>query len=161
MKKLLLVILCSSLPLTALANPWVYHESKDEMRGTSSYSAVLRSDSAKYFASSSDEYARMTILITSLDNEKPIDATLLMSHGSIKCLSSASCYIQAKFDDGSIEDFKVTPVNGKGNMLAVNDFNLFIKDLADSKTAFIEVRLGDGGRAQFKFSPEKPRFTAN
>lgn len=159
MKRVLLVaVLCALMPLNAFANPWLYHESKDEMRGTSVYTAVLKSTNTIDLLSPYDGGSRLTIMLISQDAKKILGVALMLNNGRVACKSLDKCIVSAKFDDGPVKAFSVIPAGDAGNSFSVTDFQSFLSDLSESKSAFVEIHIYRQGAAQFKFSPEPLDF---
>lgn len=155
---ILLAVICALNPLTAMAGSWTYNEAKDEMRGTSTYSAELKSINVKEFSSPYDGGSSLTIMMVSQDDKNIVGIALILNNGRVACRSVDNCIISTKFDDGPIKEFSVSPAGRSGNALKVNDVPSFSGLLKGSKNVFVEVPVYQEGAVQFKFSPEPFKF---
>lgn len=159
-RKILIAAVCALSPLAAMASSWVYHESKDEMRGTSTYSAELKSTNVKEFSSPYDGESSLTILMVSQDDKNILGIALVLSNGRMTCQGAGKCIISAKFDDGPIKEFSASPAGRSGNAIGINDISSFAGLLKGSRSVFVEVPVYQEGAVQFKFSPEPSKFDA-
>lgn len=157
-KKIILAGLLALLPLASVADQWVMHEKKDEMRGASTYIAELRSKNTIELSSPHEGEVKLVIMMVSQDAKNILGTALILNNGRLVCQSINRCIISAKFDDGPVKEFSVSPVGSSGNALSISDFHSFAKDLNSSNKVFIEVPVYREGAAQFKFSPEPLAF---
>ncbi|MHC8029918.1 hypothetical protein ACYA5A_21605 [Klebsiella pneumoniae] len=145
----------------AAASPWVYQDSKDEMRGTSTHIAVTESTNFKEFSFPYNGGAKLRILLVSNDDKTVSAAGLSLDKGQFVCSDRKECEISAKFDDGSIQEFAVIKTKNSENTLLIVDSSLFAETLRISKSAFIEVPVYQEGNQQFKFELEPAKFESN
>lgn len=158
MKRVILAAILAINSLAAVAGPWIYNETKDEMRGTSSYYAELKSTNTKEFSSPYDGGSSLTILIASQDDKNIAGVLLVLNNGRIACQSSVKCAISMKFDDGEVINGYASPYGSAGNALKIEDTPSFAGLLKEAKGVFVEIPVHGEGRVQFKFSPEPFKY---
>lgn len=133
---------------------WVYSESVDEMRGTTTYTAITTSRNNVHLDSPYDGGTDLSIVIRNtaeLGNE----LLLVTNNGQLWCEYS-NCFMTVKFDEGSIEEYAISRATGGSSdvMFLSDSENDFISKLKASKQTMIEVGFFNNGNKQFTLDTE-------
>lgn len=150
-------------------NPWEYDQSVDEMRGTKSKYAYLKSDNVVDFDFPYDGGSSLQISLRK-NNNNPTDVMFSISKGQFSCNTiTDSCYASIKFDNEAIQNIELAQTTDHSSdvFFISNQFdvNQFINDLKKSKKLIIELPFYQEGKKQFKFklsqlnwdSPKQPK----
>jgi hypothetical protein len=143
------LVVVASHSATALAQPWERFELKDEMRGTVTHSASIKSTAA------GDE--NVTLVMQVVDkgrNEQGI--VFQLSGGAIAC-DEHICNVSVKFGDGEVTEESMA-VDGKRTAILPTMASAFSGAVGLSKEVFVEIPLTSGPVAQFKFVIDEPAF---
>lgn len=133
---------------------WVYSESVDEMRGTTTYTAITTSRNNVHLDSPYDGGTDLSIVIRNSD-ELGNELLLVTNNGQLWCEYS-NCSMTVKFDEGSIEEYAISRATGGSSdvMFLSNSENDFISKLKASKQTMIEVGFFNNGNKQFTLDTE-------
>ncbi|NXZ87041.1 hypothetical protein HZI30_08860 [Serratia fonticola] len=135
------------------AQDWEYKEVKDEMRGTVTHIASLKSENEIQYSPPYDGGASLEILLFSNDGEISDKVALVLSNGQVSCSKDNVCDVQAKFGNGKVEDMTTKIAGDKNEMLVVFDAPEFVEKLRLSQNLIIEIPVYREARSQFKFLP--------
>ena len=132
---------------------WNYSEKKDEMSGEVSKKAELMCDEVQV---GDDNYKR-DLMIRVEDGKK----AQLMSNRAIWFSSDFFLYgsmnIDVKFDEGTIEKFKVTRKKGEvEKMVNIANSADFIKKCSEAKKIVIRMNIQEGGEMTWVFTVDEP-----
>jgi hypothetical protein len=143
---IILALICT----TAQAQ-WNYRTEKDEMRGTKTFFALLRSlNRAQLTAPHKGETPLHITLRKKSDDD--FDVILWIEDGKFQC--DGSCSISMKFDAEDIEEWPVKTIPGTKVMILTYS-GVFIDKLRTAKSLIMEVTHFSGvskGSFQFKFN---------
>jgi len=136
-------------------NSWEYEESKDEMRGTKSKFAYLKSDNRINFDFPYDGGSFLQITLRKNDTN-PSDVMFAISKGQFNCNTiTESCFAAVKFDNGPIQNIELAgSADHSSEVMFIshqNEVNKFIAELKNSKNLIIELPFYREGNKQFKF----------
>lgn len=129
---------------------WRYDEGKDEMRGTVTAFAELRSSNAAQLRFPYAGGSTLSILLRQSGQRQ--DAMIVVSKGQFVC-GLDGCRYAVKFDD-KLEQISLSRASsGSSDVLFVSNSTQFIKQLRSAKAVIVEVEFYDHGREQFTFAP--------
>lgn len=133
---------------------WTYNESVDEMRGTTTSTAVTTSRNNVHLESPYSGGTDLSIVIRHSD-ELGNELLFVTNNGQLWC-EYRSCSIAVKFDDKSVEDHAVSrAVGGSSDAMFLEDSeNDFISKLKSSKQTMIEIGFFNNGNQQFTLDTE-------
>jgi hypothetical protein len=153
-----------SQDMTKLPKGWTYDVTKDAVRGTSRWHAILQSTNMPLVEFPHEGVSPAFLSVRQSSDEGPFDedAILVFTHGRLDC--GKICYLPAKFDNG--QTFYIASVaQGCGKdqcvFLAIRksleeidagkpDRN-FLRELLKARTLILEVPIYEFGNYQYKF----------
>lgn len=131
---------------------WIYHQNKDEMRGSTAYYAANTSTNTVTFDFPYDGGSKL--ILTLRKNKDGNDVILTITKGQILC-DLRGCEAAFKFDNGSVQSITMSePDNHSSDTLFVTYDKTeaqIIKQIKQSKKLVIEVPFYQEGRKQFTF----------
>lgn len=154
MKKAFLAFIFVGFAGVCHAQNWEYKEIKDEMRGSSTYIASLKSENENQYSPPYDGGASLEILLFSKDGKISDKVGLVLTRGQLSCPRNDVCDVQAKFGDGQVEEMTTKVVGDSNDTLVVFYAPEFVETLRLSERLIIEVPVYKEGRSQFKFLPK-------
>lgn len=130
---------------------WQYDESIDEMRGTTTYTAISMSENNVYLESPYSGGTNLGIIIRHSD-ELGNEVLVVTNNGQLWCEYS-NCIMTVKFDDKSVEQYSISRAAGGSSeaMFLDSSEDEFINQLKKSKKTMIEIGFFNNGNQQFKF----------
>jgi hypothetical protein len=129
---------------------WVYQRSKDEMRGTTSKFAVLKSSNFLIFGFPYKGGAARLAL-----RQRPEDGlnVILTIDGQFLCSQFTNDTVAVKFDDGPIRRFECSrPKEESSGSIFINDEQTFLSRLRKAKKVIIEADFYREGPKQMVFN---------
>lgn len=134
-----------------LKKNWVYDETKDEMRGDSTYLATNTSTNMVELEFPYSGGTNLNIVLRK-DAEHGNDVIFAVNKGQLFCTYN-DCYISAKFDDGPVEKFTTAEAEAGSSevLFLANNQSGFVKKLKSAQSVMIEVQFFNHGKEQFKF----------
>lgn len=134
-----------------ITSSWDYDESIDEMRGTTTYTAISMSENNVYLESPYSGGTNLGIIIRHSD-ELGNEVLVVTNNGQLWCEYS-NCIMTVKFDDKSIEQYSISRAAGGSSeaMFLDGSEDEFINQLKKSKKTMIEIGFFNNGNQQFKF----------
>lgn len=129
---------------------WDYSEQTDQMRGSVTRRADLRSRDAIDLG---QPYGVVHVeLILQRTGDEPIRAYLHV-RGQFACNYADDDKISVKFDDGPVEDIKCSELaDGSPGYLAIEDAPDFVEKLRASSRLIIEAQYYENGLRQVRFN---------
>lgn len=139
----------SETPVTT--SNWLYDESIDEMRGTTTYTATTVSKDDVYLESPYGGGTNLGIIVrhsAELGNE----VLVVTNNGQLWCEYS-NCIMTVKFDDKNVDQYTISRAAGGSSeaMFLDNSETDFIDELKKSKRTIIEIGFFNNGNKQFTF----------
>lgn len=172
MKKICGVVCFFVLSSAASASNWDTSYSTDEMRGTAQKFVQTDSDNNVDFDFPYNGGSGLGLMLRSKKTQlkdgqsaeglKLSEAAIVISKGQFNCNSFDDCHISAKFDDGKIQKFAMSPAKGgRADVLFFDNPKPFIDNVKSHKRLIIEADFYNSGPKQFKFDlsgaePPKP-----
>jgi hypothetical protein len=137
-----------------IVNNWQYNQSVDEMRGTTTYTAVTTSRNNVHLGSPYSGGTDLSIVIRHSD-ELGNELLLITNNGQLWC-EYRNCLMTVKFDDKSVEEHAVSrAVGGSSDVMFLDDSESdFINKLKSSKQTMIEIGFFNNGNQQFTLDTE-------
>lgn len=134
-----------------LKKNWIYDETKDEMRGDSTYLATNTSTNMVELEFPYSGGTNLNIVLRK-DAEHGNDVIFAVNKGQLFCTYN-DCYISAKFDDGPVEKFTTVEAEAGSSevLFLANNQSGFVKKLKSAQSVMIEVQFFNHGKEQFKF----------
>lgn len=134
-----------------LKKNWIYDETKDEMRGDSTYLATNTSTNMVELEFPYSGGTNLNIVLRK-DAEHGNDVIFAVNKGQLFCTYN-DCYISAKFDDGPVEKFTTAEAEAGSSevLFLANNQSGFVKKLKSAQSVMIEVQFFNHGKEQFKF----------
>ena len=134
-----------------LKKNWIYDETKDEMRGDSTYLATNTSTNMVELEFPYSGGTNLNIVLRK-DAEHGNDVIFAVNKGQLFCTYN-DCYISAKFDDGPVEKFATAEAEAGSSevLFLANNQSGFVKKLKSAQSVMIEVQFFNHGKEQFKF----------
>lgn len=135
-----------------VGSQWSYDTDKDEMRGTTSYFASVRSDDTINLGFPYEPDTAELIL-----RKQPSDgqSVILRAPGQFICHSYRDDTVAVKFDNGPIQQFECgEPADATTGVLFIRGSGRFIEKAKSSKRVIIEVPMYQAGRQQITFDVE-------
>lgn len=134
-----------------LPSHWVYEESKDEMRDSTSYFASNKSLNTVELQFPYSGGTQLSLLLRN-DAKYNKDLLFLVNKGQLFC-SYQDCHVNIKFDDGDIKKYATNKADGGASevLFLAKDTSGFVKKLKNAKSVTIEVNFYNHGAEQFKF----------
>lgn len=134
-----------------LKKNWIYDETKDEMRGDSTYLATNTSTNMVELEFPYSGGTNLNIVLRK-DAEHGNDVIFAVNKGQLFCTYN-DCYISAKFDDGPVEKFTTAEAEAGSSevLFLANNQGGFVKKLKSAQSVMIEVQFFNHGKEQFKF----------
>ncbi|WP_159981927.1 MULTISPECIES: hypothetical protein [unclassified Novosphingobium] len=131
---------------------WTYSTNKDEMRGSESHYASLKSDAEIQL---DFPYGEQTPEILIRQSPKfGFDILVGVASGQIQCSEYSDGHLSVKFDDGPIQRFGCTEAaDGSSNMVFVDNAKSFLAKLKTSKKVIVEAQFYQNGMQQMTFQP--------
>ena len=134
------------------ANPnWAYEESVDDMRGTTTYTAISNS---KNNVNLEFPYTGGTYLnlIVRYNDESKNEVLIVTNNGQLWCEYN-SCEMTVKFDDKKVKPYSIVRASGGSSeaMFLNSSQDAFINQLKESKSMMIEIGFFNNGNQQFTF----------
>lgn len=132
------------------ASNWEYSDQKDEMRGTSSKLAQVKSDNTvdlefPYGETHGQIWIRQRA-------EDGLSVAFEVESGQVLCNDFGDSHVSIKFDDGPVQKFRCSGTSdGSNNVAFIDDARRALADLKKSKRAIVEAEFFEQGRKQFKF----------
>ncbi|MDO5686466.1 MAG: hypothetical protein Q4G42_03630 [Neisseria sp.] len=134
------------------ASKWQYSEKRDEMRGSTTYWATLKSNNKVAFDFPYNGGSYLTLELRK-DPQYGNDVMFSISKGQFTCVMG--CKGSVKFDDGQVQSVNLTGASDgsadvvfiQGSKSIVN----FVDKIKKSKTMMVEFEFYNEGRNQFKF----------
>ncbi|EMI7062334.1 MULTISPECIES: hypothetical protein [Providencia] len=151
MKKLLLGLLLCSVGFGAVAD-WKYSEKVDEMRGTTQYFASLAPEKE-------NEGVKLIIKAESQNNQEVYDFHFELEGGDFDCKLGKLCSGLIKINNHKIKELLVEVDKVRQSEASIIGAFKFANDLADSRTIYIEVPVFGKGMMQFKYEPNKLKWS--
>ncbi len=138
---------------TKPVSAWQYNESKDEMRDSVDYTALLESSNKIELDFPYNGGTTLGLLLRESSNFGQ-DIMIVVEKGNLgACI--AGCSANFKFDDGEIVEYNLSGgSDSMGNVLFIQnqkDVKAISDKLKSSKIVFVEVSFFDQGLKQFKF----------
>lgn len=134
--------------VNAAASNWDYEETVDKMRGENKYNTTTKSINTLDFGFPYNK----TQLAVVVRNYYKKNEVLLITNSQFQCSITEACYINAKFDDGSVEKLEVgRPENYNSSVLFVEKPAQFIEKLRSGKNLILETPIFQVGDKQFEF----------
>lgn len=133
---------------------WTYNESVDEMRGTTTHTAITTSRNNVHLSAPYTGGTDLSIIIRN-SNELGNELLFVTNNGQLWC-EYRNCSIAVKFDDKSVEEHAVSrAVGGSSDVMFLEDAeNDFINKLKSSKQTMIEIGFFNNGNQQFTLDTE-------
>lgn len=134
-----------------ITSSWNYDESIDEMRGTTTYTAISKSENNVYLESPYSGGTNLAIIIRHSD-ELGNEVLVVTNNGQLWCEYS-NCIMTVKFDDNSVDQYSISRAAGGSSeaMFLDSSEEEFINQLKKSKRTMIEIGFFNNGNQQFKF----------
>ena len=133
-------------------NQWVYEESKDEMRGTVTKFAILKSDTTVDFPFpyKGGSYLNIQVRKSAKFGE---DVMFVVNKGHLIC-DYNNCSVNVKFDDGKVTSYPASRAAGGDSTTLFLDGGVssFVDKLKKSKSIMVEVDFFKHGSEQFSFT---------
>ncbi|HDR1123407.1 TPA: hypothetical protein QB326_001517 [Pasteurella multocida] len=133
---------------------WLYDETKDQMRGTTTYKANLTSNNSANFGSPYGE-SKLDIVLRKKPNSN--DVLFIIHSGQFKSCYR-ECYVAMKFDDGKVETIELVEASSGSSdvrfIYSNSDVKKFSEKLKKSKRLILEFSFYDFGSFQFNFNVE-------
>jgi len=135
----------------ATTSKWQYDESVDEMRGTTTYTAISMSENNAYLESPYSGGTNLGIIIRHSD-ELGNEVLVVTNNGQLWC-EYVNCIMTVKFDDNSVDQYSISRAAGGSSeaMFLDGSEDEFINKLKESKRTMIEIGFFNNGNQQFKF----------
>lgn len=133
---------------------WMYSESVDEMRGTTTYTAITTSRNNVHLSSPYTGGTDLSIVIRHSD-ELGNELLFVTNNGQLWC-EYRNCSIAVKFDGKSVEEHAVSrAVGGSSDVMFLDaSEDDFINKLKSSKQTMIEIGFFNNGNQQFTLDTE-------
>lgn len=130
---------------------WMYGESVDKMRDTTTYTAITTSRNNVHLSSPYSGGTDLSIIIRHTD-ELNNEVLFVTNNGQLWC-EYRNCTMTVKFDDNSIEQYYLSRAAGGSSeaMFLDGSEELFINKLKDSKIMMLEIGFYNNGNQQFTF----------
>lgn len=130
---------------------WTYDETKDEMRGDSTYLATNTSTNTVELEFPYNGGTNLNIVLRK-DAEHGNDVIFVVNKGQLFCTYN-DCYISVKFDDGPVEKFTTAEAEAGSSevLFLANNPSGFVKKLKSAQSVMVEVQFFNHGKEQFKF----------
>jgi hypothetical protein len=128
---------------------WSYDTTKDQMRGTTTYTASIDSENQLTFAFPY-KGGNATLYV----RQRPEDGLNIIVDidGQFTCNSFTGGHVSAKFDDGSVQRFGCAePSDGRTGELFVRNEQRFLSELKHSKKLILEAEFYEQGDQQMIF----------
>lgn len=133
----------------APATPWTYSSSTDEMRGTKSTTASVKSTDS--FKGPIAWVAQPTELAIRQSGRSQ-DVIVRNDNLPFNCFSIADTYMSVKFDDGTVAKYRCTEESsGQIGVAFLRPESKFIAKLKSAKHLIIEAEVLVGGEQQMHF----------
>jgi len=133
-----------------VSNNWDYSSDEDEMSGKKSYYASCTSKNMVEFSFPYDGGSDLTIIIRK-HSKYGHDICFKISKGQFNSDIDGESLL-ARFDKGSIKRFSCsTSADGSADVLFIDNYRLFLKNLRKSKTCKIQCAFYQGGDQTFSF----------
>ena len=131
---------------------WEYDESIDEMRGTTSYTAIAMSKNDVYLDSPYGGGTNLGVIVRNSD-ELGNEVLFVTNNGQLWCEYS-DCIMSVKFDDEDVGRYSISrAAGGSSDAMFLNDSEGdFIDKLKKSKVMMIEIGFFNNGNKQFTFN---------
>lgn len=128
---------------------WMYSESVDEMRGTTTYTAITTSRNNVHLSSPYSGGTDLSLVIRhsdELDNE----VLIVTNNGQLWC-EYRNCSMAVKFDDKNVEQYPMSRAVGGSSkaMFLDGSEDVFINKLKESKITMLEIGFYSNGDQQF------------
>lgn len=138
----------------AIVNNWKYSQSVDEMRGTTTHTAITTSRNNVHLSSPYSGGTDLSIVIRHSD-ELGNELLFVTNNGQLWC-EYRNCSIAVKFDDKSVEEHAISrAVGGSSDVMFLDDSeDDFISKLKSSKQTMIEIGFFNNGNQQFTLDTE-------
>lgn len=162
MKKILAAVGFFVLCHSALASDWSTSYSNDEMRDTAQKFVQTESDNEVSFDFPYNGGSKLGLMLRSKKTHLkdgitaeslPLsEAVIVISKGQFLCSAYSDCHVSAKFDNGKIQKFSMSPASGgRSDVLFVDNSKSFIENVKSHKKIIIEADFYNSGAKQFKF----------
>ena len=135
----------------AAASNWNYSETKDEMRGATTYYAEIDSANELDFDFPYNGGSKSTLTI----RKSPVHGTdvLIRINGQFTCNSYSEDHVSVKFDNGPIQKFSCgDPSDGSTGVLFIRNSPRFIDAVKTSDKVVIEAEFFQEGNRQMIFN---------
>jgi len=134
-----------------ITSNWKYSESVDEMRGTTTYTAITTSRNNVHLSSPYTGGTDLSIVVRH-SNDLGNEVLILTDNGQLWC-EYRNCIMTVKFDDKNIEEYPVSRAAGGSSeaMFLDNSEDAFINKLKESKVTMLEIGFYNNGNQQFTF----------
>ena len=130
---------------------WNYSESKDEMRGETTYYAQLEGTNTLSLGFPYGDQEGKVLVRKS--PQFGFDILVGVDSGQILCNSYSNSHINVKFDDGPIRRFGCNDASdGTNNMIFVEGAKDFLASLKKSKIMVVEAEFYQNGMQQMTFN---------
>jgi hypothetical protein len=130
---------------------WYYSESKDEMRGETTYYAQLEGTNTLSLGFPYGDQKGKVLVRKS--PQFGFDVLVGVDSGQILCNSYSNSHINVKFDDGPIRRFGCNDASdGTNNMIFVEGAKGFLASLKKSTTMVVEAEFYQNGMQQMTFN---------
>lgn len=139
---------------STIINNWQYNESVDEMRGTTTYTAITTSRNNVHLSSPYTGGTDLSIIVRHSD-ELNNEVLVVTNNGQLWC-EYRNCIMTVKFDDKDIEQYPMSRAAGGSSeaMFLDGSEDIFISKLKDSKTTMLEIGFYNNGDQQFTLDTE-------
>ncbi|MGP9558231.1 hypothetical protein [Psychrobacter sp. AOP7-A1-24] len=139
---------------STIINNWQYNESVDEMRGTTTYTAITTSRNNVHLSSPYTGGTDLSIIVRHSD-ELNNEVLVVTNNGQLWC-EYRNCIMTVKFDDKDIEQYPMSRAAGGSSeaMFLDGSEDIFINKLKDSKTTMLEIGFYNNGDQQFTLDTE-------
>ena len=139
---------------SAIINNWQYNQSEDEMRGTTTYTAIATSRNNVHLSSPYTGGTDLSIIVRHSD-ELNNEVLVVTNNGQLWC-EYRNCIMTVKFDDKNIEQYPMSRAAGGSSeaMFLDGSEDIFINKLKDSKTTMLEIGFYNNGDQQFTLDTE-------
>ena len=146
----------TSMPEEGALAKWQYDTSKDQMRGSTDYSAVLYSDYNE--EGGSYDGGNMYIIVRKAKKFGGLDVFLRLTNDQFGGSDyDGNNYVTVKFDNNSLMKFYYDEGADNGTDLAfIRKKSAFLEALKKAKSIRIEARLFSAGTQQFNFHTDHP-----
>lgn len=140
---------------TVVNDDWHYSSAKDEMRGTSIFSAKKTSENSVTL-NAPYEGGKLTLYVRKDISKNGRENSVYFSIPSGQIICNDGCLVPIKIDEEELQLYKMVEPNDYSSdilfMSNTNDIEQFINKIKKSKKLIIELNFYQSGNHQFKFN---------